>query len=290
MKEVAIWKPVSFDPAWLRVDTSRFDARLPMWMEQRQRADADKLNHFLEQTKRRQAIETGAVEGLYDLTRGATETLIREGFIESYVGHADSTIPSGQLMDLLQDQFDALDMIFAFIKQERPLSVNYIKELHALTTQSQRTAEGVDMFGRHFPIPLLHGEFKKRPNNPSKNGTSYLYCPPEQVDSEMDNLVALFNLKMENVHVIIKAAWLHHAFVTIHPFQDGNGRIARLLASFVLVKENLFPFTLERMNRAFYIQALEAADRGDFQPIISAFSNDQLLLWTAFLLWINKAN
>jgi len=278
MKEVQIWKPVSFDPAWLRVDTSRFDAVLPEWLEQREAflRHPEQYGAFIERLKRRQAIETGVIEGLYDLSRGATETLIREGFIESYVGHADSTIPSGQLMDLLQNQFDALDWVFDFIRSDRSLSVGYIKELHALTTRSQRTAEGVDMFGRHFPIPLLHGEFKQKPNNPGKDGMVFLYCPPEQVDSEMDNLIALFHSDIKNAHMIVKAAWLHHVFVTVHPFQDGNGRVARLLASLVLIKENLFPFTLDRVNRKAYIDALETADGGDYQPLVNALMDDQI--------------
>jgi len=278
MNEYPIWKPVALDPAWQRVDTSRFDAVMPEWLAQREffMRHREQYDAFLARLKRRQAIETGAIEGLYEISRGATETLIKEGFIESYIGHADSTIPSGQLMDLLQNQFDALDMIFAFIKQERPLSTSYIKELHALTTQSQLTAEGRDIFGRRTPIPLLHGEFKKRPNNPSKDGTVFLYCPPEQVDSEMDALIDIFNNQLADLNAIVRAAWLHLAFVQIHPFQDGNGRIARLLASFVLIKENLFPFTVERTDRKAYIDALEAADEGDYQALVDIIIEDQI--------------
>jgi len=279
MKEQPIWKPVAFDPAWLRVDTSRLDAMMPEWLDQREFFihHREQYDAFLARIKRRQAIETGVIEGLYDISRGATETLIKEGFIESYVGHADSTIPTGQLMDLLQDQFDALDIIFAFIKQERLLSTCYIKELHALTTRSQLTAEGRDIFGRRTPIPLLHGTFKKRPNNPSKDGTVFLYCRPEQVDSEMDALVEIFNKQLGDANAIVRAAWLHLAFVQIHPFQDGNGRIARLLASFVLIKENLFPFTVERYGRKKYIDALEAADEGDYQALVDIIMDDQLV-------------
>ena len=133
------------------------------------------------------------------------------------------------------------------------------------------------MFGRHFPIPLVHGEFKKRPNNPSIDGTTFLYCPPEQVDSEMNNLIALYHSEMKDAHVIAKAAWLHHAFVTIHPFQDGNGRVARLLASLVLIQDNLFPLTVERTNRKQYIDALEQADVGNYQVFADVITNDQII-------------
>ena len=278
MNEIAIWKPVAFDPAWLRVDTSRFDAVMPEWLKQRTffMQHREQYDAFLARLKRRQAIETGVIEGLYDLTRGATETLVKEGFIESYVGHTDCNRPAGELIEILQDQFDALDMIFAFIKQERPLSTSYIKELHQLLTQRQPTAPGIDIFGNRVPIPLRHGQFKIRPNNPSKDGTVFLYCPPEQVDLEMDKLVALYNTELNDLHVIVKAAWLHLAFVQIHPFQDGNGRMARLLASLVLIQGNLFPFTVERYGRKRYIDALESVDEGDYQALVDIIMDDQL--------------
>ncbi|MCL2107195.1 MAG: Fic family protein [Oscillospiraceae bacterium] len=272
----AIWKPVRFDPIWLRADTSRLDAVMPQWLEQRANLLKGPGSTYLEQLKRRQAIETGAMEGLYDLTRGATETLVREGFVESYVGHADCTIPAGTLMDLLKDQFEALNWVFDFIKSDRPLSVSYIKELHALITSHQQTAAGIDCFGNRLSIPLLHGDFKKRPNNPSSGGVLYLYCPPEQVDSEMDELIRVYHEELTDLHILIKAAWLHFAFVTIHPFQDGNGRVARLLASFVLIQGGLFPLMVERGNRKAYIDALEAADAGAYQPLIDLFAGDQI--------------
>lgn len=48
----------------------------------------------------------------------------------------------------------------------------------------------------------------------------------------------------------VEAAWLHHRFTQIHPFQDGNGRIARLLASLVFIKAGWFPLVVTRDDRA----------------------------------------
>jgi prophage maintenance system killer protein len=92
----------------------------------------------------------------------------------------------------------------------------------------------------------------------------------------MDNLIKLFYNEADKVHVLIKAAFIHHGFVQIHPFQDGNGRIARLLASFVLIKDNLFPFSLDRDERIAYINALEAADSGDYQRLVDIFADNQI--------------
>jgi len=70
--------------------------------------------------------------------------------------------------------------------------------------------------------------------------------------------------------------WFHHAFTTIDPFQDGNGRIARLLASLILIKHGLFPFTVLRGEaKVKYIDALEKADAHEFQPLIDYFAEVQ---------------
>ena len=86
----------------------------------------------------------------------------------------------------------------------------------------------------------------------------------------MDELIRLFEEIDE--HTVVKAAWLHHRFVQIHPFQDGNGRIARLLASMVLVKDGYFPLHIRREDREVYLDALEQADAGQLEPFIKLLS------------------
>jgi fido (protein-threonine AMPylation protein) len=101
----------------------------------------------------------------------------------------------------------------------------------------------------------------------------------------MDNLLKIYNEKLTNLHILIKAAFLHHAFVQIHPFQDGNGRIARLLASFILIKEGLFPLSIDRKKRTDYINALEIADSGKYQKLIDVFSQNQISSIQQSLNW-----
>ena len=128
--------------------------------------------------------------------------------------------------------------MFDFVKRERELSTSYIKELHAALLRSQDITEGVDAQGKSVDIPLIKGDWKRRDNHPMRDGTVYKYCPPEQVASEMDRLVAIHAQQVLNaVAGEVRAAWLHHRFTQIHPFQDGNGRVARALASLVLVQD-----------------------------------------------------
>src|SRR3972149_8795698 len=68
-----------------------------------------------------------------------------------------------------------------------------------------------------------------------------------------------------NLHPVVQSAYAHYAFVRIHPFADGNGRVARTLASVYLMKESYIPLIIFSDQRDAYIDALEAADEGDFQ-------------------------
>jgi Fic family protein len=287
MQNKRIWNLIEFDHKWNEVRTEKFDNIFPSW--ERRRAELSKhperYQRFIDQLKRKQAIDTGIIEKMYDLKKGVTETFIKEGFVDSYLQHGDTDIAPSLLMDYLRDNFDAIDFIFDFVKNDRQLSVGYIKELHSLITYHQDATDAIDQFGNHIKAALLKGQFKKHPNNPMRDGVVYNYCPPEHVEAEMDKLVYLFNTELKDSHVLVKASFLHHAFVQIHPFQDGNGRIARLLASFVLIKEGLFPLSIDREDRTKYIDSLENADNHVYQPIIDVFANNQVSSIERALNW-----
>ncbi len=277
--EMSIWRPIQFNEDWLKVSTVKLDNIAPSWFRKRElfKENEKEYQIFLDRLKRQQAIETGIIERLYDLKEGITETFIKEGFIEAYVQHGDTNIPKEVLINYLKDHFDAVDFIFDFVKSNRSVSKGFMLELHQLITTHQNSTDAVDGSGRYIKVPLLKGQFKKLPNNPKRDEIKYIYCPPEQVDSEIDNLIGIYNsLEQRDTHAVIKAAFFHHALTQIHPFQDGNGRVARLMASLVLVKEGLFPFTLLRDEKREYIDSLENADDGMFQPIADLFSKTQI--------------
>ena len=163
------------------------------------------------------------------------------------------------------------------MKSERPFSESFIKELHALITRSQDRAAGVDMFGRRTEVPLLRGEYKRYPNNPTRrDGTVHEYCPPEQVATQMERPVEMHNrYRAVNVPPEVFAVWLHHRFTQIHPFQDGNGRVARALASLVFIRQGWFPLVVHRDQRSVYIDALEAADGGNLALLVEMFAAAQ---------------
>jgi prophage maintenance system killer protein len=159
------------------------------------------------------------------------------------------------------------------VKGERQLSKSYINEIHAALLRNQITATVVDKFNRVFETEVLKGQYKQLPNNPTTpDGTIHLYCPPEHVDAEMDRLMAMHHAhKSIDVPLEVEAAWLHHRFAQIHPYQDGNGRVARAIASLVFLKADWFPVVVSRDDRVRYIDALESADEGDLGPLTAFF-------------------
>lgn len=241
-----------------------------VWSDQRERLKgSEQLQKFEEKLNREWAIETGIIENLYDIDRGVTQTLIEHGFKADILSHGTTNKPKEYVIQLLNDQKDAIEGVFAFVKEERNPTTSYIKELHAALLRSQQTTEGVDPQRRPVTAPLIRGAWKKHPNHPERDGVTYHYCPPEQVGSEMDRLCAMHAEHVSNgVPSEVQAAWLHHRFTQIHPFQDGNGRIARAIASLVLIKDGLFPLVVTRDDRETYLNALRTADEGDLKPLV----------------------
>jgi Fic family protein len=278
-KKIQIWSPISFDDSWLEADTSIFDELADSWYEKRKQfKEGNKEYHiFLNKLKRQHAIETGIIEKLYDLSEGITQTFIKEGFIESYVSHDDTNIPTNKLISYLKSHFDAMDFVFDMVNNNRSLTKSFILELHQLVLEHQDYTTAVDTLGKIVNIPLIKGKFKVHPNNLKReDGTIYEYCPPIHVESEIDNLISIHReLEEKQVHPLIHSTWFHHAFTQIHPFQDGNGRVARLLTSLIQIKSQLFPLNILRSEKPKYISALEQADRNVPDKLVEFFCEVQ---------------
>ncbi len=246
-----------------------------VWRDQRERLSSRQAYRDLEQRlKREWAIETGLIERLYTLDRGITQLLIEHGIQAAVIPHGRVANPEATVA-MIEDHREAVEEVFRFVKDERALSTSYIEELHALMTRHQQSVGGIDSLGRATEVPLLRGDYKRWPNNPKRfDGSVHEYCPPEHVSSEMDRL-----LDMHQAHDAtapeVEAAWLHHRFTQIHPFQDGNGRVVRALATLVFVKAGWFPLVVRDRDRKRYLEALEHADSGNLKTLVDYFARLQ---------------
>jgi Fic family protein len=106
------------------------------------------------------------------------------------------------------------------------------------------------------------------------------YCPVSKVPEEMNRLITLYHtFKSQNVSPIVLAAWLHLSFIQIHPFQDGNGRVARSLSSIVLIENGLFPLIVSLKEKSKYIRALDLANtKNDYSQLIQFIVEKQLFM------------
>ena len=264
------WAPITdLSDSDLAAASSELPALMSVWNEHRGQLSERQVAEFNGRLNREWAIETGIIERIYTLDEGTTRLMIEQGIDASLIAHDDNGRSPELIAGIIRDHQEAVEWLFEVVRQARPLSTSFVKELHHLMTRKQDYAEGVDMFGRATRIKLRHGAYKQRPNNPTRDdGKTHQYCPPEHVAAEMDRLISFHR---EHIAPVVphdlSAAWLHHRFLQIHPFQDGNGRVARAVASLVLIRAAWFPLVVNRKDRPKYINTLEAADTGDLRPL-----------------------
>lgn len=99
--------------------------------------------------------------------------------------------------------------------------------------------------------------------------------PPGDVPDLVRELVELLPLG-ESLHPLVQAAWLHAQFTQIHPFSDGNGRGGRLLQDWSLIRRGYFPVGIPPSQRDDYYEALEGADKGEWDDLVELLAVLQL--------------
>lgn len=273
------WKPIQDLPEdWSKLRHTEFESLAAIWKEQSATLQKrDVLKQFNDRLRREWAIETGIIENLYSIDRGITQLLIEKGIEENLIPHGSTDRPAEEIVPILKDQEEVLEGLFDFVAQRRELSNSYIKQLHQALTRHQDFVRAVNGLGRSVQVDFIRGDWKQQPNNPTRpDGQVHEYCPFEHVQSEMDKLIEMHSEhSTAQIPPEIEAAWLHHRFTEIHPFQDGNGRIARALASLVFLRAGWFPLVINRDMRGEYIEALETADANDLTPLVDLFSRMQ---------------
>lgn len=265
-------------------DQSEFDlpelrALTTVWQEKKSQLENDgAYKEFIKKLQREWAIETGIIERLYTLDRGVTEVLIEQGIESSIISHGSgiSQPEADHIQALINDHMGIVEGLFGYVKGEEPLTEHFIRGLQAQFTAHQDYTEAVTESGEIIRVTLCKGEYKTLPNNPKRpDGAVHAYCPPELTKEEMESLVRMYRSAESSYTPEIKSAWLHHRFTQIHPFQDGNGRVARALASLVFLRDGLFPLVVRDSDRKEYIGALETADAGDLKPLVTFFARRQ---------------
>jgi Fic family protein len=161
---------------------------------------------------------------------------------------------------------------------EHPLTETYIKQLNEIILVRPFWKEAITQDGQATKRLIKVGEYKEFPNSVRlQNGELFEYASPIDTPIKMGELMQWYNTEIQKneLHPVALAALLHYKFVCIHPFDDGNGRISRLLMNYVLIKNNLPPIIIKTKDKKNYLNALNQADTGNLEAFVK-YIGDQL--------------
>jgi len=180
---------------------------------------------------------SNALEG-NTLTENETKVLLEDGLT-----------PGGKRMrDVLEavGHAEAYDFMFTLLKN-RTITEGAILILH-------------QMFYEYIERQYA-GRY--RDMNVFISGSRYPVTKPERLQEEMDGLFQWIAAERDQLHPVVFAAQLHKRFIFIHPFKDGNGRIARLIMNTALIQDGYLLAVIPPILRHEYIDLLEKAHRDD---------------------------
>ncbi|WP_262149437.1 Fic family protein [Chryseobacterium foetidum] len=171
---------------------------------------------------------------------------------------------------------EAIGFMLQLIKEDRPLSESDIKDLHKIILVEPYFSQTISPEGIEFQKEIKIGQYKISPNHvKTVSGDIHYYTNPEEVPFEMNNLLEWYrNTEEENLHPIIISAIFHHKFTSIHPFDDGNGRLARILSNFILLKHQYPVIVIKNKDKIQYYSALNIADNGIYDDLIRLFAEN----------------
>ena len=154
------------------------------------------------------------------------------------IGFTDSTINVDDIVETA-NHFKCIDMVID--KTAKSLSETFIKQLH-MVLKNGTSDSRKDWFAV--------GDYKKYPNEVGGKITT----PPEEVNDKIKALISAYN-KTDNKSFDDLISF-HYEFERIHPFQDGNGRIGRLILFKECLKQNIVPFIIDENLKMFYYRGL----------------------------------
>ena len=190
------------------------------------------------------------------LTYGQTEILLLFGKVigEADVRDVQEMTASNVGLRMMTDEAAIKDM---------PLTQNFIRTLHKTLLREDYTVYRNLPGGVQTSNVIHAGQYKTRPNSViTRYGDRFEYASPEETPSLMADLVDWYNTaeKEGKLSPVELAALFHYRYIRIHPFEDGNGRIARLMVNFILARHDYPMIVVRSRNKSEYLEALHQAD------------------------------
>src|SRR5215467_32470 len=228
----ARYRPFLGASAWrgMHVDEPRWSRYAHTLKNRIRKAGADAWQEAQDRLLRAAALDGTALDGLMPANPELTATVLARS-----IGSADSD----SVIELVAEcHRRALVLASEVAAAGRPVDINLIAVLQDVITESQATYTVTTEAGVNVEVDLPRRQYKPVSNYmPLPSGGLAVFAPAGRVAEEMDRLTAeLASAAFAGLHPAGQAAYAHYALTAIHPFADGNGRLARTIASIFLFR------------------------------------------------------
>ena len=190
------------------------------------------------------------------LTYGQTEILLLFGKV---IGEADVR----DVQEMTAGNVGLKMMTEEATVKEVPLTQNFIRTLHKTLLREDYTVYCELPGGVQTSYVIHAGQYKTRPNSViTRYGDRFEYASPEETPGLMTDLVDWYNKAEQEgkLSPVELAALFHYRYIRIHPFEDGNGRIARLMVNFILARHDYPMIVVRSRKKSGYLEALHQTD------------------------------
>lgn len=190
------------------------------------------------------------------LTYGQTEILLLFGKI---VGEADVR----DVHEMTASNVGLKMMKEEALLKDTPLTQHFIRTLHKTLLREDYTVYRTLPGGVQTSYVIHAGQYKTRPNSViTRYGDRFEYATPEETPALMSDLVDWYNdaERSGKFTPIELAAIFHYRYIRIHPFEDGNGRIARLMVNYILTRHDYPMIVVRSRKKKEYLEALHRTD------------------------------
>ena len=239
--------------------------------------DAAQERRIMQKFRLDWTFHSNAIEG-NQLTYGETKAFLLHGITAQGK-------PFRDYLDI-KGHHAAIDFLLVFVRQEEPITEADVRELHKVILVEPYQADARTPDGHPTKRTIQPGQYKPMPNHvETSTGEIHYYATPEETPAKMADLMAWYRRELDKsaLHPLILAATFHYQFVVIHPFDDGNGRMARLLMNLLFMQAGYPPVIIRTEDKNSYLLALEQADTGDLEPFIVHIGNELLNSLNLFL-------
>ncbi len=166
---------------------------------------------------------------------------------------------------------EAINWVLDVVKGDEKITEHFIRSIHQLLLKEPKTARAITPDGQPTTKQIRVGEYKSSENHVrTKTGEIFRFATVAETPAMMNDLITWYNSKSDHTDTnpILLAAEFHYKFIRIHPFDDGNGRTARILMNFILMQNGYPPVIIKTEDKAQYFNVLQLADAGNIEPFI----------------------